>query len=148
MHPADEKQYRASGKGGRLIPLRDGDEMDLGNRRLKVIHLPDPETGCPDQRCEGWQTMPAGIWIMISAAVLALLLIGSASNGRKKPGKKGKAARVDRPHYYDRDDHECSVCGARFRQDTMTCPRCGTRFDVVKKDRFSGTPSSEPFLPS
>ena len=88
MHPADEKQYRASGKGGRLI----------------------------------------------SAAVLALLLIGSASNGRKKPGKKGKAARVDRPHYYDRDDHECSVCGARFRQDTMTCPRCGTRFDVVKKD--------------
>lgn len=54
--------------------------------------------------------MPAYIWIVIAAAVLALFI------------------------YYDRDDHECSVCGARFRQDTMTCPRCGARFDAVKKD--------------
>ena len=45
MHPADEKQYRESGKGGRLIPLRDGCEMDLGDRRLKIIHLPGHTPG-------------------------------------------------------------------------------------------------------
>ena len=45
MHPADEDQYRRSGKGGRLIPLRDGGEMDLGDRRLKIIHLPGHTPG-------------------------------------------------------------------------------------------------------
>ena len=78
--------------------------------------------------------MPAVGWIVIAAVILAILLIGSASNGRKSSGTKGKAARVDRPHYYDRDEHECSVCGARFRQNTMTCLRCGARFGAVKKD--------------
>ncbi len=45
MHPADEAQYRASGKGGHLIPVEDGDEIDLGNRKLRVIHLPGHTPG-------------------------------------------------------------------------------------------------------
>ena len=28
----------------------------------------------------------------------------------------------------DPDDHECSVCHARFTEDTMFCPRCGAGF--------------------
>ena len=40
MHPADEAGYRESGKGGRLIPVKDGDEIELGNRKLRIIHLP------------------------------------------------------------------------------------------------------------
>ncbi len=45
MHPADEAQYRKSGKGGRLIPVRDGEEIDLGGRKLKIIHLPGHTPG-------------------------------------------------------------------------------------------------------
>ena len=45
MHPADEPNYRSSGKGGRLSPVQDGDELDLGNRKLKIIHLPGHTPG-------------------------------------------------------------------------------------------------------
>ena len=45
MHPAEEANYRRSGKGGRLIPVQDGDELDLGNRKLKIIHLPGHTPG-------------------------------------------------------------------------------------------------------
>ena len=45
MHPADEAQYRRDGKGGRLIPLQDGEEIDLGGRKLKIIHLPGHTPG-------------------------------------------------------------------------------------------------------
>ncbi len=45
MHPADEANYRGPGKGGRLIPIRDGDKIDLGNRKLRIIHLPGHTPG-------------------------------------------------------------------------------------------------------
>ena len=45
MHPADEEHYRKAGKGGRLIPVQDGDEIDLGGRKLKIIHLPGHTPG-------------------------------------------------------------------------------------------------------
>ncbi len=45
MHPADEAQYRQDGKTGRVIPVRDGDEIDLGGRVLKIIHLPGHTPG-------------------------------------------------------------------------------------------------------
>ena len=45
MHPADEPQYRLSGQGGQVIPVRDGGEIDLGNRKLRIIHLPGHTPG-------------------------------------------------------------------------------------------------------
>ena len=45
MHPADEPHYRNSGKGSRVIPVQDGDEIDLGHRKLKIIHLPGHTPG-------------------------------------------------------------------------------------------------------
>ena len=45
MHPADEAHYRESGKSGRVIPVQDGDEIDLGNRKLRIIHLPGHTPG-------------------------------------------------------------------------------------------------------
>ncbi len=45
MHPADEAQYRKDGKTGKVIPVRDGDEIDLGGRKLKIIHLPGHTPG-------------------------------------------------------------------------------------------------------
>ena len=45
MHPAEEEHYRRGGRAGRLIPVRDGDVLDLGNRKLKIIHLPGHTPG-------------------------------------------------------------------------------------------------------
>ena len=45
MHPADEAQYRQDGKTGEVIPVADGDEIDLGGRILKIIHLPGHTPG-------------------------------------------------------------------------------------------------------
>ena len=45
MHPADEAHYRKSGKVGMIIPVQDGEEIDLGNRKLKMIHLPGHTPG-------------------------------------------------------------------------------------------------------
>ena len=45
MHPAEEADYRRAGRGGRLLPVADGDELDLGARRLRIIHLPGHTPG-------------------------------------------------------------------------------------------------------
>lgn len=45
MHPADEKQYRQEGGSGELVPLADGQEIDLGGRKLRIIHLPGHTPG-------------------------------------------------------------------------------------------------------
>ena len=45
MHPADEPNYRKSGGIGQLVPVQEGDELDLGNRKLKIIHLPGHTPG-------------------------------------------------------------------------------------------------------
>ena len=45
MHPAEEPIYRRSGKMGRIIPVSEGDDIDLGERELKVIHLPGHTPG-------------------------------------------------------------------------------------------------------
>lgn len=45
MHPAEESCYRKAGRNGQLIPVVDGEELDLGNRRLRIIHLPGHTPG-------------------------------------------------------------------------------------------------------
>ena len=45
MHPEEEAHYRESGGTGELIPVRDGDIIDLGGRKLKIIHLPGHTPG-------------------------------------------------------------------------------------------------------
>lgn len=39
MHPAEEQNYRSHGGAGRIIPVREGDVTDLGNRKLTVTEL-------------------------------------------------------------------------------------------------------------
>ncbi len=45
MHPAEEAHYRETGGTGELIPVMDGDILDLGNRKLKIIDLPGHTPG-------------------------------------------------------------------------------------------------------
>ena len=45
MHPAEEPVYRRSGKPGAIIPIREGDSLNLGNRELRIIHLPGHTPG-------------------------------------------------------------------------------------------------------
>lgn len=74
------------------------------------------------------------VWIVIGAVVLLALLSGGKGNTGRRTGAPGGAARIDHPHYYEEDDHECSVCGARFRGKGMKCPKCGTGFTRTKED--------------
>ena len=45
MHPAEEPVYRRSGKSGTIIPVREGDSLNLGDRELRIIHLPGHTPG-------------------------------------------------------------------------------------------------------
>ena len=45
MHPAEERIYRRSGKAGKIIPVKEGDVIDLGERELRVIALPGHTLG-------------------------------------------------------------------------------------------------------
>ena len=45
MHPAEEPNYRRGHYPGRIIPVREGDVLDLGERRLEIIHLPGHTPG-------------------------------------------------------------------------------------------------------
>ena len=45
MHPAEEPLYRRSGGAGSIIPVSEGDILDLGQRQLRIIHLPGHTPG-------------------------------------------------------------------------------------------------------
>ena len=42
MHPAEKENYQ---KSGTIIPVMEGDEIDLGGRLLRIIHLPGHTAG-------------------------------------------------------------------------------------------------------
>ena len=76
--------------------------------------------------------MPTVIIIVVALIVLAALFGGKGKRAPQAPH------RIDRPHVIDPDDHECSVCGRRFRENTMKCPHCGARLvsRVTNEDEF------------
>ncbi len=75
--------------------------------------------------------MSAVFWIVIGVIIFCAL----ADNGKKRnASSKGRPVRIDHPHYFEADDHECSVCGTRFRGKSMTCPKCGTKFTGTRDD--------------
>lgn len=45
MHPDEEPHYREVGGTGEIIPVRDSDMIDLGNRKLKIIDFPGHTPG-------------------------------------------------------------------------------------------------------
>ena len=45
MHPAEEDNYRRGNRPGTIIPVHEGGVLDLGNRKLEVIHLPGHTPG-------------------------------------------------------------------------------------------------------
>ena len=87
----------------------------------------------------GWST---ALWVYV--VLSALLLMAAVAGGPRKaksgrPAGTGKAVtRIDRPHYISDDEYECSVCGTRFKRASMTCPRCGVRFNrtETKEDEY------------
>ena len=45
MNPAEEPNYRESGGQGTIIPVKDGDIIDIGGRPLEIIELPGHTPG-------------------------------------------------------------------------------------------------------
>ncbi|MBR3227877.1 MAG: MBL fold metallo-hydrolase [Erysipelotrichaceae bacterium] len=45
MHPLEEAVYRRSDKTGKIIPVEEGDVIDLGERELRIIDLPGHTPG-------------------------------------------------------------------------------------------------------
>ncbi len=45
MSPMEEQLYRSQGGKGQIVPVKDGDIIDLGNRPLEIIDLPGHTPG-------------------------------------------------------------------------------------------------------
>ena len=41
---------------------------------------------------------------------------------------------IQRTHFFDPDEYECSECGAMFARKSLICPACGAPMHGAKKD--------------
>lgn len=61
MHEADQPMYRKQfGSKGDIVSINDGDEIDLGNRTLKIIHIPGHTFGSVALLDEKYRALFAG----------------------------------------------------------------------------------------
>ena len=75
-------------------------------------------------------------WIFGGAGMLSLIcMLSGRNNGKASVRHEGARTRIRIPGYeHIPDYYVCSVCGSGFRTNTMTCPRCGMRFNHTKTD--------------
>ena len=73
------------------------------------------------------------IWWIVGGVILLGLFSGGNKNSRR-PRSSGGPVRIDHLHYIDVDEYECSACGAKFRKNSMSCPKCGARFQGTRED--------------
>ena len=74
-------------------------------------------------------------WVFGGIIVLVLICSIFGKGGSSSPASRERArTRIDIPHYYDVDEHVCTICGCRFDRDVMSCPHCGVRFNHVETD--------------
>ena len=74
-------------------------------------------------------------WIFGGIVVLALICsLFGGNSGKSSARRERPRTRIDIPHYYDADEHVCSICGHRFYSSSMSCPHCGVRFNNKRTD--------------
>ena len=74
-------------------------------------------------------------WVFGGIALFVLLCSVFGKGGSSSSASRERdRTRIDIPHYYDADEHICTVCGHRFDTDAMTCPHCGVRFNHTETD--------------
>ena len=74
------------------------------------------------------------LWIIGGMAVVVLICSAFGKGSNKSAPRERPRTRIDIPHYIDRDEYVCTICGHRFDLDTMTCPHCGVRFNHTETD--------------
>lgn len=73
-------------------------------------------------------------WIFGGIAALSLICTVFSKSSSGSASRERPRTRIDIPHYYDRDEYVCTICGHRFDSDTMSCPHCGVRFNTTRTD--------------
>ncbi|MBO5567581.1 MAG: hypothetical protein J6A79_01355 [Clostridia bacterium] len=66
-------------------------------------------------------------WIIGGAILLIALLASSGKRTNASGSRQEDSHWIYHPHVINPDDYECSRCHSRFRKETMSCPKCGTR---------------------
>ena len=76
------------------------------------------------------------LWIAGGVFLLAAAVSPFAKKQERTVPQERPRTRIDIPHFYESDEHACTICGTWFHTNTMTCPHCGVRFNhTVTDDR-------------